>query len=162
MPQKRFLETGRIVNTHGIRGEVRLQPWSDSPGFLLGIKNFYIDEKCYKAERARVHRDMVILKLEGVDSVNDAMTMKNKVVFIDRNDVRLEEGSYFIQDAVGLPVFDMDGAEIGKLTEVLELPGGSVFVVNGEAEHLIPVNGGFIKEVDIENGKIIVELIDGM
>jgi 16S rRNA processing protein RimM len=145
MSKNRFLETGRIVNTHGIRGEVRIQPWSDSPEFLLGIRNFYIDGRGYTPELARVHKDMVIVKFEGIDDINSAMALKNKVVFIDRNDIALEEDSYFIQDIVGLPVFAINGTELGLLTEVLNLPGGDVYVVKGASEHLIPRKRRFYK-----------------
>ncbi|NMA36759.1 MAG: 16S rRNA processing protein RimM [Papillibacter sp.] len=162
MAKKPLLETGRIVNTHGINGEVKVQPWSDSPDFLLDFDKFYIDGQYMKVLSSRLHKDMVLILFEGVNNINDAMRLKNKVIFIDRNDVKLEEGSWFIQDAIGLPVYNTDGAEIGKLKDVLELPGGNVFVVQGETEHLIPSKGGFIKEVDIDGERIVVELIEGM
>ncbi len=162
MAKKRFLETGRITNAHGVRGEVKIQPWSDTPEFLLGIKSFYIDGREYRSELARIHKNTVIVRFEGVRDVNAAMALKNKVVFIDRDEVSLEEGSYFIQDALGLPVFDVSGDEIGTLADVLKLPGGDVFVVRGKGERLIPSNGSFIKEVDIDGGRIVVDLIEGM
>jgi 16S rRNA processing protein RimM len=162
MNKKPFLETGRIVNTHGINGELKVQPWSDSPAFLLDFDKFYIDGQPHKVLKSRLHNDMVLILFEGIDNINDAMRLKNKTIYIDRKDVKLEEGSWFIQDALGLTVYSTDGAEIGRLKEVLNLPGGDVFVVQGETEHLIPSNGGFIKEVDIEGGRIIAQLIEGM
>ncbi len=162
MEKKRFLETGKIVNTHGLRGEVKILPWADAPEFLLRLGGLYIDGRRYRTEQARVHKEAVIVKLEGVDSVGEAMALKNKVVYLDRNEVKLDEGAWFVQDALGLPVYDINGAELGKLAEVLELPGGDVFVVKGETERLIPSKGGFVKEVDLDGGRIVVELIDGM
>lgn len=160
--QKRFLETGKIVNTHGVKGEVKLEPWCDGPEFMLDIKRLFIDEKPVRVQRARVQGHMVILKLEGIDDINSAMTLKNKTVFLDRCDVRLEEGSWFIQDALGLPVFSPDGDELGILKDILEYPAGRIYVVSGAVEHLIPEKGGFIKQVDIAGKRIVAELIEGM
>ncbi|MBP5167189.1 MAG: 16S rRNA processing protein RimM [Oscillospiraceae bacterium] len=161
--KKRFLETGKITNTHGIRGEVRLQPWADEPASILEIKRLFIDERPYKVARARVQGNMVILKLDGVDDINAAMLLKNKTVFLDRCDVKLEDGAWFIQDAIGLPVFDeASGGEIGVLADIMDYPAGRVYSVKGETEHLIPEKGGFIRSVDIDGGRITVRLIEGM
>ena len=161
--KKRFLETGKITNTHGVRGEVRLQPWADAPDSILGIKRLFIDERLYKVSRARVQGGTVILKLDGVDDINSAMLLKNKIVFLDRCDVKLEDGAWFIQDAIGLPVFDeTSGSEIGVLEEIMDYPAGRLYSVRGEKQHLIPEKGGFIRSVDIDGGRITVRLIEGM
>lgn len=160
--KKRFLETGKIINTHGVRGEVKLQPWADSPQTILELKRLFIDEKPYKVSGARVQGNLVIVKLSGVDDINAAMLLKNKIVFLDRYDLRLEEGAWFIQDALGLPVYDEDGAELGVLEDVLDYPAGRLYCVKGEREYLIPEKGGFIRSVDIDGGRITVRLIEGM
>ncbi len=161
--KKRFLETGKITNTHGVRGEVKLQPWADGPESILEIRRLFIDERPYKVSRARVQGNTVILKLDGVDDDNAAMLLKNKTVFLDRCDVKLEDGAWFIQDAIGLPVYDeASGAEIGVLEDVMDYPAGRIYSVRGEKEHLIPEKGGFIRSVDVDGGRITVRLIEGM
>jgi 16S rRNA processing protein RimM len=106
---------------------------------------------------------MVIALFEEVSSVGMAMALKNSIVCIDRGDVELEEGAYFLADIIGLPVFDeASGAEIGTLSDVLEYPASRVFVVKGETERLIPDVPEFIKKVDVGGGRITVRLIEGM
>ena len=149
-----YLETGKIVSTHGIRGEVKVQPWADSPEFLLGFKTLYLDETPVKVRAGRVHKGMVILALEGVEDVNAAMQLKGKDVFIAREDAGLPRGAYFIQDILGASVRDEQGNEIGKLTDVLERPASNIYVVQGEQEHLIPAVPAFILNTDAEAGVI--------
>ena len=161
MAQNRFLEIGRIINTHGVRGEVKIEPWADSPAQLAALKTLWLDGEAKNAH-SREHGNFVITKLAGVDTVEAAMTLKNKVVFADREDMKLPEGVCFVQDLLGLPVLDEDGKQLGVLKDVLDYPAGRVFQVVGEEEHLIPESGGFIRELDPEGGKIVVRLIEGM
>ena len=156
-----YLEAGKIVNTHGVRGEVRIVPWADSAEFLRRFRTFYIDGTAYKVLRSRVHKSQLIAALEGVEDVNAAMALKNRVISIDRADVKLPEGRYFVQDLIGLAVRSDDGAELGQLSEVLDLPQGQVYVVKGEREILIPDVPEFILNIDPETG-ITVHLIEGM
>ena len=159
----RFLEAGRIVNTHGIRGEVRLQPWADSPGFLAGFEHLYIDGAPIKVLSARVHKGCVIAALEGVSDIGGAIGLKNKTVYIDRGDVSLEEGRHFIIDLIGLLAYDADsGAELGTVAEVLSLPSNDVYLIKGAKEILVPAVPDFVKEVNIEAGFIRLHLIEGM
>lgn len=160
--KKEFLEVGKIVNTHGVRGEVKLQPWADSPDFLLKFKTLYLDGKAMKVRSARVHKNMVILALEGVEDVNVAMTLKEKVLCIRRADAKLPKGSFFIQDILGADVVDEQGVKLGELADVLDLPGHSVYVVRGEREIMIPAVPEFILKTDADNGVITVHLIEGM
>lgn len=164
MEKKQFLECGKIVNTHGIRGEVKIQPWCDSPDFLKKFKTLYIDSKPYSLLSARVHKECVIALFEGVEDINAAMSLKNKIVSINRDDAKLPAGSYFIQDIIGLPVFDLERGEIGVLKEVMDMPAGDIYVVSGTdgAEHLIPGVPEFLKNIDVENARITVALIEGM
>ena len=156
-----YLEAGKIVNTHGVRGEVRIVPWADSAEFLRRFRTFYIDGTAYKVLRSRVHKSQLIAALEGVEDVNAAMALKNRVISIDRADAKLPEGRYFVQDLIGLAVRSDDGAELGQLSEVLDLPQGQVYVVKGEREILIPDVPEFILNIDPETG-ITVHLIEGM
>lgn len=162
MEKNQYLEIGQIVNTHGIRGEVCIQPWADSPEFLLRFKTFYIDGAPVRVRAARVHKGCVIALFDGVEDVNAAMGLKNKTLCIDRADARLPKGSFFLADILGARVVTEDGADLGALADTLDLPGQRVYVVRGEREHLIPAVPEFILHTDADAGVITVRLIEGM
>ncbi len=150
------------MNTQGLRGEVRIEPWADSPQFLTTIKTFYIDGAPHIVERARVQKNMVVAKLAGTDDMDAANALRNKVVHIARADARLPENTVFLRDLVGLRVVDAAGNEIGTLADVIELPTQRVYVVKGGTEHLIPAVDEFIMSTDIDAGVMTVRLIEGM
>ena len=162
MDKKQFIEAGKVVNTHGVKGEVKIQVWLDSPEFLKKFKTVYIDNKAVKLVSGRVHKGFLIAVLDGVEDVNAAMSLKNKTVFIDRGEAKLPEGAYFLQDIIGARVIDENGAEIGTLEDILETPASDVYIVRGETEHMIPAVPEFILSTDAENGVIRVHLIEGM
>ncbi len=157
-----YLEAGKIVGTFGVRGEVKLQPWCDSAEFLKKIKTLYIDGRPVEVVSSRVHKDMLIVLFRGVEDVNAAMALKNKVVFFAREDAKLPPGRYFIADLIGARVVDESGAPVGELTEVLDMPAGQVYVVQGETEHTIPAVPEFVLDIDADGGVIRVHLIEGM
>ena len=160
--KKEVLEAGKIVNTHGVRGEVKIQPWADSAEFLRGFHTLYLDGAPVRVLRSRVHKNMLIAALEGVDTVDAAMVLKNKVLSIRREDARLPEGHFFLQDILGAQVVDETGAELGVLADVLDTPRHQVYVVRGEREILIPAVPAFILRTDPDAGRITVRLIEGM
>ena len=159
---KEFLDCGQIVNTHGIHGEVRVVPWADSPDFLRGFGTLYVDGAPRKVASARVHKGSVIARLDGVDTVEEAMRLKGKTVQIRRTDARLPEGAFFLADIIGLDVVDEAGERLGTLKEVLSPSRQQVYVVAGEREILIPAVPEFILETNIEGGYLKVRLIEGM
>ena len=156
-----YLPTGQIVNTHGLKGYVKIQPWADDPADLLDFDRFFIDGREYEVEQASLQKSMVLLKLAGVDTIDEATKLRNKELLIAREDVELEEGVVFIADLIGLTVL-ADGVEIGKITEVLTPPGNDVYVVKGEREYLIPAVKEFVEELNPEAGFVRVHLIEGM
>ena len=163
MEKNAFIEAGRIVNTHGVQGEVKIEVWLDSPKFFKSFKRLYTaGGQELKVLSARTHKDFVIAKLEGVEDVNAAMALKNKVLSIRRSDAALPHGAFFLQDILGAKVVDEDGHEIGVLQDVMETPASNISVVRGETEHLIPAVPEFIKKTDAEAGIITVHLIEGM
>ena len=163
MEKKALIEAGRIVNTHGVQGEVKIEVWLDSPKFFKSFKRLYTaGGQELKVLSARTHKDFVIAKLEGVEDVNAAMALKNKVLSIRRSDAALPHGAFFLQDILGAKVVDEDGHEIGVLQDVMETPASNIYVVRGETEHLIPAVPEFIKKTDAEAGVITVHLIEGM
>lgn len=163
---QQFLEVGKITNVHGLMGEVKVLPWADSPDFLCKFKTLYVDKTHWpvKVERARVHKNMVILKLEGVTDVNGAMAMRNAVLYIDRKDAKLPEGSFFLVDIYGLEARDAEtGAVLGKIADVLTLPANNVYVIRGgEREIMVPAVPQFIAETNIEGGFVRVNMMEGL
>ena len=160
--KERFIEAGEIVNTHGVRGEVKIMPWTDTPEFLRDIKTLYIDGKAMRVLASRVHKGAVLATLEGVEDVNAAIRLKGRRVFIDRDDAALPEGRFFIQDIMGAEVVTEAGERVGTLAEVIDAPAGMIYVVRGETEHLIPAVPEFILRTDADAGVITVRLIEGM
>ena len=159
---KEFLDCGRIVNTHGVRGEVRIVPWADSPEFLCQFSTLYLDGAPRRVLSSRVHKGSVIAKLDGVDRVEEAMLLRDKTVQIRRTDARLPEGTFFLADVIGLKVVDERGEVLGTLKEVLSPSVQRVYVVEGEREVLIPAVPEFILETNIAGGYMKVRLIEGM
>ena len=162
--KKEFLEAGKIVNTHGVRGEVRILPWADSAAFLQDFEVLYIDGVVVRLLGARVHKQFLIAKLEGITDINAAIALKNKIVYIRRAAVTLPPGHFFVQDVLGLPVVDETGVAIGTLKEILPRPGGDVYVIADEsgAERLVPDVPAFMLEKNLDEGFIRVRLIEGM
>ena len=163
MEKKAMIEAGRIVNTHGVQGEVKIEVWLDSPRFFRSFKHLYTDGQTeLTVTLSRTHKGFVIAKLEGVDDVNAAMALKGQRVWVRRSDAALPRGAFFLQDIIGARVVDESGREIGTLSEVMETPASNVYVVKGESEHLIPAVPEFILATDVEAGVITVHLIEGM
>ena len=165
MPEQ-YLEVGKVTSTHGVMGEVRVQPWADSPEFLCQFKTLYVDEAHWpiKVERARVHKNMVILKLEGIIDVPSALSLRNAVLYIDRADAKLPKGSFFLADLMGLEVRDaQSGKVLGKISDIMNLPANNVYVVRGgERELLIPAVPQFIAETNVEGGYLRVNMMEGL
>lgn len=167
----RYLEAGKIVSTHGIKGEVKVLPWADSPEFLLKFKTFYlvetsdactcIDAQPYFVEFSRVQKTCVLLKLRGVDTVEAAAALRDRVISIARDDPCIPSGTVFHADLIGLPVF-ADGMEIGTIREILSMPSSDVWIVKGEHEYMIPHVRAFVPALDLSLGRVEVKLIEGM
>jgi 16S rRNA processing protein RimM len=164
---KQFLETGKITGTHGLKGEVRVQPWADSPEFLAEFDELYLDGGAKKIEitSARVHKNMIIMKIKGVDSIEAADRLRNKVLYMNRDDVELEEGAYFIQDLIGLDVIDEDtGERLGRLDDVSETGANDVYHIRTDdgREYLIPVIPDVVKEISPEQGYVKIFKMKGL
>ena len=163
MEKTALIEAGRIVNTHGVQGAVKIDIWLDSPQFFKSFKRLVLDNgEELKVLGARTHKGFVIARLEGVEDVNAAMRLKGKNVSVRREDAALPRGAFFLQDIIGAKVVDEQGSEIGTLQDVMETPASNIYVVKGESEHLIPAVPEFILKTDAENGVITVHLIEGM
>jgi len=158
-----LLEAGKIVGAHGVRGEVRILSWTDTPGFLAGFKRLYISGVPVRVLSSRVHKGCIIAALEGVTGIEGATKLRNSVVSIARGDALLDESRHFIADLVGLRAVDAaTGETLGIVADVLTLPANNVYVIKGAREILIPAVPDFIGEVSIDGGYIKFRLIEGM
>lgn len=163
MEKKEFIEAGRIVNTHGVIGEVKIEVWLDSPQFFKSFKTLYLKSgEALKVLSAKTHKGFVIAKIEGIDDINAAMRLKGKDISIRRTDAALPRGAFFLQDIIGAKVVEENGNEVGTLVEIMERPASNIYVVKGREEHLIPAVPEFIMSTDAEAGIITVRLIEGM
>ncbi|MBQ3562466.1 MAG: 16S rRNA processing protein RimM [Clostridia bacterium] len=165
--KKQFLETGKITGTHGIRGMVRIQPWCDDIKFLTKIKNFYLDDKgAVKLEKERIapNGNVFIAKFKGIDTVADAEKYREKVIYINRNEAKIEEGSYFIQDIIDCKVYNtQNGDLLGVIGDVSQTGANDVWhIVNDTGEYLIPVIDDIVNKVDIEKGEIFITPMKGI
>lgn len=159
-----MIKVGKIINTHGVRGELKIQR-TGKEDFNRDIIYYIGKEKIpVEIEKSRYHKDIIIIKIKNFDNINDVLNFKSKDVFISKDDLKdLEENEYYVNDLIGLNVYNQDGILIGKLKEVLEYSANDVYVVSGEnKEYLVPVVDEFILDIDINNKSIKVKLIEGM
>ncbi len=157
-----LIETGRIVNTHGLRGEVKIEPWADSAEAFCSFERLFLDGAERRVERARVQKRFVLAKLAGIDDIEGAEKVKNHVVYVPREDIALEEGNYLLSDLIGCKAVDEDGGTLGTVTDILTPPGGEVLEIHGEREILVPFNDRFVLDADVEGGVVTVRLLEGM
>jgi len=154
-----FIEAGEIVTTHGVRGEVKVLTWLDSPELLCEFDRCRIGGKEFRMESVRVQKTCNLVKLSGVDTMEAAQAMRGKVMELYREDI--DEDVIFGAELIGVEVYQEDTL-IGKITDVLDYPGNSVYVVNGEHEYMIPAVNQFILSTDLETNRMQVRLIEGM
>ena len=154
-----FIEAGEIVTTHGVRGEVKALPWIDSPEDLCDFDRCRIDGKEYEMESVRVQKSCNLVKLSGIDTMEAAQAMRGKVIELYREDI--DDEVIFAAELIGMEVY-ADGVCIGKIRDVLDYPGNSVYVVKGEFEYMIPAVKHFILSTDMEANRMEVKLIEGM
>lgn len=163
---KQFLEIGKIVAVQGLKGEVRVEPWCDSPEFLCEFDSLYFDKGRTPVEvvRSRPHKNIVLMKIEGIDTPEAAQTLRGKILYMDRDDVELEPGTYFVQDLIGLEVIDADdGTVYGILSEVTYTGANDVYhIKNNDKEYLIPAIPEIIEKTDIEGGKLLIHKMEGL
>ena len=162
---QKYLEAGKIVNTHGLRGEVKISPWTDYPEVFEELKELYLsDGTSFKIKSVKYHKSSVIVKFSGVDDVNAAEKLKNKTVYVPREDIDdLPDDTYFVVDLIDLEVFE-DEKFIGKITEVITTGSNDVYVVkrDGEKDILIPALKEVVLDVNINEGFTKVKIPEGL
>ena len=162
---KEFIEAGKIVGTHGVRGMVRIEPWADSGEFLCRFKTLYSDGKTpVSIEKIQPHGNIVIAQIKGIDSIEAAETLRGQVIYIKREDAGIPEGRYFVSELIGCLVFDADTNEpYGKLTEVSKTGANDVWhIKRNEKEYLLPAIDEVVKRVDIKGEKIEIRPMKGI
>ena len=154
-----FIDAGEIVTTHGVRGEVKVLTWLDSPEDLCDFDRVRIDGKEYEMETCRVQKTCNLVKLAGIDTMEAAQLMRGKVMQLYREDI--DPNVIFAAELVGVEVF-AEGKKIGKIVDVLDYPGNKVYVVKGEKEYMIPAVNAFVLSTDMDANTMEVRLIEGM
>jgi 16S rRNA processing protein RimM len=164
--KKEFLEAGKIVTTHGIRGEVKIMPYTDSPELLAEFDRLFIGKNHEEViiERSRVFKNTVIAKIEGIDTPEAAEKLRNKVLYMHRDDLELDDDTYFIQDLIGLEVSDADSGKVyGKIADVMQTGANDVYVIKGdEREYLVPAIADVVVFTDIDGGTMTIRPLEGL
>ena len=168
MEKLKYFKIGQIVSTQGLKGEVKVYTYTDDIYRYDDLEEFYLGkdlENTWKVEKVRYKGKMVIMKIKGIDTVEDAEKLKDKFMYVSREESRdLEEGEFFISDMIGIDVYTIDGEYIGILDEVLQYAANDVYVVKGQEnkEYLIPAIMKFVPTIDMEERKMIIDPIKGM
>ena len=163
---KRFLEVGRIVGTHGVQGEMRVECWANSPDFLTRFRKLYLDNGSTELSVAcRPHKNIALVRVKGVGSIEEADLLRGKVLYIDRADARLEEGEHFVQDIIGLSVTDADSGEVyGTVRDVIKTGSNDVYEMEAADKKLyyIPVIPDIVIRLDLENEAVFIRPMKGL
>lgn len=165
--KKQFLDSGKIVGTHGIKGEVRIDPWCDSPEFLCAFKKLWLDENGteFIEVKSRPHKNITLTKIKGVDTIEAAEKYRGKVVYINRDDINLAEGVHFVQDLIGLEVKDADNGRVyGKISDVLRTGANDVYEIKDAdgKTYLAPVIDDVVKEINVNDGYVLIVPMKGI
>ena len=155
----KYIEAGEIVTTHGVRGEVKVLCWLDDPQMLCDFDRCRIAGRDYIMDQVRVQKSCNLVKLQGVDTMEDAQALRGRKLELYREDI--DDEVIFAAELIGMDVY-ADGCMIGKITEVLDYPGNSVYVVRGQYEYMIPAVKQFILSTDMEKNEMQVKLLEGM
>lgn len=166
-----YFEVGKIINTHGVKGEVKIMPLTDDPSRFEKLKQVYISPdisdnmRKYDIQWVKYHKTFVIMKIEGIDDMDSAQRLKEQYLIIDRKDaVKLPQDTYFISDLIGFAVYDESGKMLGSLKEILQTGSNDVYVVRDEnkREILIPALKSVVNEISLDNNRITVTLPQGL
>ncbi len=165
-----YIETGEIISVHGVRGEVKVYPWADYPEFLEEFDTFYIKKnkmhyRPMTALSVRTNKNVVLIQFEGIDNVELARNLVGKVLYLDRDEIELEEGTYFVADLIGCKVINGETEEeIGEVTDVKNLGASDIYYIKGinGNEYMFPAVDEFLMGTDIVNKTIKIKVIEGM
>lgn len=163
-----FLEVGKIINTHGLRGDVKVTAWTDLPEDFEDIKRVYIkkhgENEMLTVSKIKYQKNNLIVKFKEINDINEAEKYKGQVLFANRDDLwELEDGVYYIADLIGLDVYDESG-KIGVIADVFNTGANDIYDVKREGKKnlLLPVIDDVVKEIDLENKKVTVHVMEGL
>lgn len=160
---KELLQAGKIINTHALRGEVRIYPYCDSAEFICDVKTLYVDGQAYKIAAARTHKGQALVRFKGVDRIEQAEELVGKIAYFDKDEVELEDGQFFIDDIIGMTVQDVDTGEVyGKVTDVIPTGANDVFEVTGDRVLLVPKINDVIIDIDLDTEIIKIRPLQGL
>ena len=165
----RFLEAGKVVSTHAVRGEVKVLPWSDSPHALCGLKELYLDNSGRQpltVESARPHKNFALIKFRGYDDIDTSRKLIERVLWLDRRDITLEPGEHFIADLIGLTAIDADDDSVsyGAVIDITDNGAHDVYHIrldNGKIG-MVPAAGGIVAEINTDRGFISIRPVEGL
>lgn len=164
--KKNYLEIGKIVGTHGIRGELRVELWCDNGEFFSYFKKLYLDNQGNEqiSVKSRPHKNIALMKIKGLENIDDAIPLVGKVLYMDRKDCPLPDDVYFVQDIIGCQVRNInDDTLYGTVTDVLRTGANDVYQVQGDKGMvLIPKIDDIVKEVDVDKELILIEPMKGL
>ncbi|MEM5395933.1 ribosome maturation factor RimM [Staphylococcus gallinarum] len=164
------VEIGKFVNTHGVKGEIKIKSHSDftdtrfQPGESVIIQAEGKEAETFKISSHRMHKGLHMLKFEGINNINDIEYLKGATLLQERDhdEIELAEHEYFYSDIIGCTVFDDEGIAIGRVTEIFETGANDVWVVKGNKEYLIPYIADVVKDVDVEGRSITITPMEGL
>lgn len=158
---EQLLTVGKIINTHGIKGEIKVQSVTDDLERFKKLKKAYIDNSEITITNCKLQPGKVILKIEGIDKIEDAVRLKNKYIRIRREDaIELPEDSYFESDIIGCHVYNENGEELGTIDDIIYTGSNDVYWIKGEKELLIPAIKSIVLNIDVESKKVIIKPLE--
>ncbi len=162
--KNKLLQAGKIVNTHSLRGEVRVYPYCDSAEFICEFDRLFINNTEIEVVNARVHKGQALIKFKGINDINQAEKLIGQMIYFNRDDIELDEGQYFIEDIKGMEVYDIDTDEYyGKVVNIIETGANDVFELKlNDKTLLVPKIDDVIKEINIDTGKILIKPLKGL
>lgn len=162
---KKSFNIGKIVNTHGIKGEVKVYPYTDDVKKFVDFDHLYVEDQKIQIETVRIHKNMALVKFKGYDTMDQVLPLMNKNVFIDRDEVDDGGDGHYIVDLIGCEIFDEEGLLIGLLIDVLQNTSQDLYQIrriDKGADFYLPVVDEFVKNIDLDSRRITVHLIEGL
>lgn len=164
---EKYLEAGKLINTHGVRGEFKMDAWCDELSDYLHVKAFYLEKNensALKIEKIRPFGKFLLVKFDGIDTLDDALRYKTKTIYVDRNDLKLKDGAVFLADIIGLDAIDVNADEVfGKVVDVTDKGSGNLYEIEllSGKRILVPAVDFFIKKIDLQKG-VFINVIEGL
>ncbi len=164
---KEYLEIGKVNNTHGLKGEVKLEMWCDGIDYIKQLEKLYLDDEgsgSLSIVSARPQKNIAIIKFAEINSIEEAEELKNRILFCNRNDAKIDEGSYYLADIIGCRVIDIEtGREYGKIADIMNYGSSDIYdIVSGKKHYLIPAIDDVVKETDTEKQIVLIKAMKGL